>query len=975
MRVNSPVTPRTRAPNTQLGYEQPARVTGFEDIGHSFARAVNEFTRVEDEKRKKQEEFDIKKRILDEANFRQTDYNDRVQNADPGAPNFVQALGEDYLQRNNDIVQEFKDRGASQEGLDELQLRLGEVNNHYLGQAIAFKEKSELDKADLDIGHLGDSATQYAYNNPTGAQSAIDEMVAAIRAMPIPVEAQDKGIEREKQKILNSLAVGYGRQYAEEVVGRLAPEDLKKPQPTTVQIASAPSGTYQSVATNIANEFGLPAEQVAGVFSYETAGTFDPNKMGGKGGRHMGLIQFGPEERKKYGIDKNASPEQWTKAISSYLHDRGFKKGMSLLDFYSTINAGKPGRYNASDGNGTVKSHVGKILNEHVANASNWLQQGGSTQVSFTPNDAYPNYPVVPNPDRSQWGDREDGTSKGDGWLGVRQRPDGSVSSEISVGVEIDGKETEIPLMVPGLTPDEMKYLMETPIDSPHFLSDMPKSILDKAKTHAKQQMDAGKSPFVEQPRPAEAGKTGDPNLDKLSGPQLELALGAARSELSRRETAQRQADAEQKAAEREAYNTKFNDFLNGLQDGTLNQVDINTAYGNGQGWLTDYEDRMKAQNIINARQKKDEDLARFSFMWKSGVKFNPYDPDAQKAADAGFDAAIKDLQKTGHMDETSSVVVAGRMWEKTGILPKQGAIALRGGLVSVNPAEVAGAASVASNMLARDPNAFAGVEGGDEITKTAATYAHYVDDLGMTAQEAANKVSTMNTPEYQAKLKADQPAREKFAKDIRAMNITKVVNQAVVGSGGFFSDLVNPPSTGYGDFTEPQKAEAQQTFLDLALDAYDKNHDTGAALAYARQRMSALYGIEGGQLMKFPPSKAYPEVNGSRAYILDQAKTFVDAYAGFPVPREQVFLVPTGSGSTANSYRAGQPVPYEVHFFTIKDGQAIYHVIPGKVFTADVGQAQREAAVKARTYEQTVRTAKENQIELAPERFNLGGF
>jgi hypothetical protein len=137
------------------------------------------------------------------------------------------------------------------------------------------------------------------------------------------------------------------------------------------------AGPWQGVAVNVANRFGLDPSMVAAVISYETGGTFSPTIMGGKGGQYMGLIQFGPPERKKYGIDKASSPEDWTKAIGDYLQDRGFKKGMGMLDLYSTINAGTPGRYGASDGNGTVQSHVGKILEEHQAKGRNWLGGAG----------------------------------------------------------------------------------------------------------------------------------------------------------------------------------------------------------------------------------------------------------------------------------------------------------------------------------------------------------------------------------------------------------------------------------------------------------------------------------------------------------------------------------------------------------------------------------------------------------------------
>ncbi|MFC0683051.1 AcrB/AcrD/AcrF family protein [Novosphingobium clariflavum] len=146
---------------------------------------------------------------------------------------------------------------------------------------------------------------------------------------------------------------------------------------------SANAGPWQKVAIDVANRFGISPKDVATVMSYETGGTFSPTIMGGTGGNYMGLIQFGPAERKKYGIDKGSTPEKWTQAVGDYLEDRGFKRGMGVLDLYSTINAGTPGRYGASDGNGTVSSHVSKMMEQHSAQASRWL--GGAGVYSAAP--------------------------------------------------------------------------------------------------------------------------------------------------------------------------------------------------------------------------------------------------------------------------------------------------------------------------------------------------------------------------------------------------------------------------------------------------------------------------------------------------------------------------------------------------------------------------------------------------------------
>lgn len=103
--------------------------------------------------------------------------------------------------------------------------------------------------------------------------------------------------------------------------------------------------------------------------------------------------------------------------------------------------------------------------------------------------------PTVEN--RSTWGKRADGTKKGTGWLGGKKRPDGRVSSEVSVGFEINGKETEIPLMVPGLTKTEIDYLLNNDPKSATFLTKLPPTIRQKALAHAKMRIDAGKSPFA----------------------------------------------------------------------------------------------------------------------------------------------------------------------------------------------------------------------------------------------------------------------------------------------------------------------------------------------------------------------------------------------------------------------------------------------------------------------------------------------
>jgi len=95
------------------------------------------------------------------------------------------------------------------------------------------------------------------------------------------------------------------------------------------------------------------------------------------------------------------------------------------------------------------------------------------------------------------YGNRADGTKKGTGYFGVIKRPDGKVMSEISIGVALDGKETQIPLIVPTLDKKELDYLMRGNVKSKDFLNKMPPTIIPKAVDHAVNRMKNGMSPFI----------------------------------------------------------------------------------------------------------------------------------------------------------------------------------------------------------------------------------------------------------------------------------------------------------------------------------------------------------------------------------------------------------------------------------------------------------------------------------------------
>lgn len=125
-----------------------------------------------------------------------------------------------------------------------------------------------------------------------------------------------------------------------------------------------------------AGNLGIDPIDLGTAISYETAGTFDPWKAGPttKYGQHRGLIQWGEPQRREFGVYQGMPNAEQMRAVEAYLTKAGVRPGMGLMDVYSAINAGRVGRYNASDAAaggapGTVADKVNNQMAGHRRNA------------------------------------------------------------------------------------------------------------------------------------------------------------------------------------------------------------------------------------------------------------------------------------------------------------------------------------------------------------------------------------------------------------------------------------------------------------------------------------------------------------------------------------------------------------------------------------------------------------------------------
>ena len=150
-------------------------------------------------------------------------------------------------------------------------------------------------------------------------------------------------------------------------------------------IGGAAGGPGDAAAlTRTAAELGIDPVDLATLMSYETGGKMSPSIRGGKNNQHIGLIQFGAEEQKKYGASQGQSFQEQLGAVKAYLLDRGTKPGDDLTTLYRIVNGGNRNvPLTASDGNGTIEQHVGRMSGEHRENARRFLASAdeGSARV------------------------------------------------------------------------------------------------------------------------------------------------------------------------------------------------------------------------------------------------------------------------------------------------------------------------------------------------------------------------------------------------------------------------------------------------------------------------------------------------------------------------------------------------------------------------------------------------------------------
>ena len=300
----------------------------------------------------------------------------------------------------------------------------------------------------------------------------------------------------------------------------------------------------------------------------------------------------------------------------------------------------------------------------------------------------------------------------------------------------------------------------------------------------------------------------------------------------------------------------------------------------------------------------------------------------------------------------------------KAGIVPNAAMKQMRAGIVSGDAAKATQSLQLASNLLAKNPNIFAGAEGEKDLEENAVKFKHLVDYRGFDAKKAAQKIIDDEAPEHKAKVAA-RIKNEDIPKLIREK--LKVNDIQVEFRDTWFKN----PAVG---FDEDAKQAMFTDYADAFKDAYlsgPSSGDVDMAKANALRSLHKVWGITrvtGAPIVtRYPPEKApYLQVGIENLSdrIAAQAMADIKDVTGQAVPRDKIFLMPTLKGETATKYKAGEPVPYMLGYY---DKNGMPHFLnPGKGFEASL-KLMQEADTAANKVKFDMAQAERTRTGMVP--------
>jgi muramidase (phage lysozyme) len=356
--------------------------------------------------------------------------------------------------------------------------------------------------------------------------------------------------------------------------------------------------------------------------------------------------------------------------------------------------------------------------------------------------------------------------------------------------------------------------------------------------------------------------------------------------------TVQRAArDKAAQAAQTDAYRLRI---ANG--DPSLTAQDINAD--------TVIDDGDKA-TLINAFNEKNRDAletqANVAALSVGKLVIDPYSDKGRKANDNVWAAIFS----SAPLEKVDSLLL--EQIRQTGAVPTQVGNLLRTNVASQKIDNTLGALNLGRRIATIQPGALGRMSGGAEFADDVTLYSHYVDDVGLTPEMAAQRIIDRKDPDKVRQRSALMDTKQMKDAIDRQATEGKVRGLYDKGLFSWAPNLGNSPR---------QAAAIVSDYKEILTESiFDAGGDVVAGARLAGDRLQRRYGTsefaaEGANVVTYlPPEKTYPaDATGSHAYIKEQLNADLAADG---IKHGRVFLA--ADENTQDDYDTGTAPRYQL--------------------------------------------------------------
>lgn len=281
--------------------------------------------------------------------------------------------------------------------------------------------------------------------------------------------------------------------------------------------------------------------------------------------------------------------------------------------------------------------------------------------------------------------------------------------------------------------------------------------------------------------------------------------------------------------------------------------------------------DQKTQATLIEKYQAKNKDniaIDRVIDGMDSGAAFNKFDSDTKKGVEGLYKRIAGDADVLTDQNAARS---AYYLTGKTGIIPQPVVQQMRSGLASGDAGRVAAAAQMAANIRNENSQYLDGFDGSSELTEAAIKFQHLTESLGLSPDEAGQRMIDMTDPEKQKQREAyaEAPRVKKAIKDITTSDVQDVFDPGVFG---FEPDFA---SDGAADI---MLSEYKEMFKEGVIESAG---DLEQAKKLTDDRFRKIYGasdltLAGSDVITpYPPEVLFPAgPNGGHEWIKVQLET-----------------------------------------------------------------------------------------------------